>query len=95
LLSIAPHVVAATVLAESFSAHLGPLAVSKAATEGIGGLALIALAVIGLVLAAIASAARGVAAAMIELLRLAAVTMAITALSFAIVLGLLYLLIHN
>jgi hypothetical protein len=87
--------VAATVLTESFSAHLGPLAASKIATEGIGGLALIALAVIGLVLAAIASAARGVAAAMVELLRLAAVTMAVTALSFAIVLGLLYLLLHH
>jgi hypothetical protein len=87
--------VAATVLTQSFSGHLGPLAASRIATEGTGGLALIALAVIGLILAAITSAARGVAAAMIELLRLAAVTMAITALSFAVVLGLLYLLIHH
>ncbi len=56
---------------------------------------LIALALLGFLLAAVASAARGLAAALIELLRFAAVTMAVTAMIFAVVLVLLVALLHH
>lgn len=95
MFSIVPHLVAVTDLATSYRRHVGPLAATTATSKAIGGLALVALAFFGLLLAAAASAVRGLAVAVAELLRLAATAMAATAMTFAVVLTLLILLIHH
>jgi hypothetical protein len=93
--TIAPHMVVATILAAGHLGHPRLTLASKAAAQVAGGITLMVLVLAVIILAALASAARGLTALLSEFVRLAAATVsAIFIMAAAAVLAVALLLHH-
>jgi hypothetical protein len=73
--SIAPRLVAASILTMPGAQHVAPVAVAKLAADAVGLMLLVVVVTVGILLAVVATAARGLLAALAEMARLAAVMM--------------------
>ena len=93
--TIAPHLAVATMLAVRHLGSVRPMAAAKLAGRTLGGLALVAMLVTGAFLAAVASAARGLAAVLAQFVRLAATVTSALLMMFVAALAVLALLIHH
>jgi hypothetical protein len=97
--TIAPHLAVASVLTARHLSYLRPSAIAKlaapAASRAAGGLALVAMVVIGGFLAAVAAAARGLADLFAQFVRLASAMMSALAVTVIAVLAAVALLVHH
>jgi hypothetical protein len=93
--SIAPRLVAASILNMPAAQHIAPVAAAKLAGDAVGLMFLVVVVTVGILLAVVASAARGLVAALAELARLAAVMMSTVVLTAVVIVTVVALLAHH
>ena len=93
--SIAPRLVAAAILTMPGAQHIAPVAAAKLATNAVGLMFLVFMVTVGILLAVVTSAARGLLAALAELTRLAAVMMSTVVLTAVVIVAVVALLAHH
>ena len=93
--SIAPRLVAASILTMPGTQHVAPVAVAKLATDAVGLMFLVVVVTVGILLAVVATAARGLLAALAEMARLAAVMMSTVVLTVVVIVTVVALLAHH
>jgi hypothetical protein len=93
--SIAPRLVAASILNMPGAQHVAPAAAAKLAADAVGLMFLVIVVTVGILLAVVASAARGLVAALAELARLAAVMMSTMVLTAVAIVTVVVLLAHH
>jgi len=93
--SIAPRLVAATILTMPGVQHVAPVAATKLAADAVGLMFLAVVVTIGVMLAVVASAARGLVTALAELARLTAVMISTVVLTAVVIVTVVALLAHH
>jgi hypothetical protein len=93
--SIAPRLVAATILTIPAVQHVAPAAAAKPTAGAVGLMFLVVVVMAGILLAVVASAARSLVAALAELARLAAVMMSAVILTAIAILTVVALMAHH
>jgi hypothetical protein len=93
--SIAPRLVAATILNMPGAQHVAPVAAAKLAAGAVGLILVAVVVMAGILLAVVASAARDLLAALAGLARLAAVMMSTVILTAVVIVAVVALLAHH
>jgi hypothetical protein len=93
--SIAPRLVAASILNMPGGQHVVPLAAARLAADAVGLMFLVVVVTVGILLAVVTSAARGLVAALAELARLAAVMMSTVVLMTIVIVAVVAFLAHH
>lgn len=93
--TIALHLAVASVLAARHPGSLRPLAAAKMVSQAAGGLILVSVVGVGILLAALGAAARGLAAVLAQFVALAARVTSAVLITFIAMLVLVAALVHH
>jgi|HubBroStandDraft_6_1064221.scaffolds.fasta_scaffold3901712_1 hypothetical protein len=92
---IAPHLVVATAQTVSYLRQVSPSAAARLAAQALGGTVLVVMAVTGVFLAAVTSAARSLASVLAQFVRLATAMLSGVIVLVIVILAAAALLIHR